>query len=281
MRTGIAEMGQGSASTVFAQIAAEELNVPYSAITQVVIGDTDRTPGGGIAAGFMFLGAPNIRNVAAYIYQSLLKLASTQLGVPVGEPDGLERRRSRAAARPSPTASSSPGQSLNLTIPVTGDPTSFLGLTVLGNPPTKPIADYAVVGQSIPMRTIPPIVTGTATYVGDVRLPGMLHARVGASARARRERWSRSGRSTRRRSRTRRSSSRATSSAVVDPEEYTAIQAASLLARKTKWTTWAGPAGERQPLRGDASARLDLDATRPTGSTSATRTRRSRAPRRS
>src|SRR3954449_10468571 len=84
MRTGIAEMGQGSASTAFAMIAADELNVPYSAITEVVIGDTDRTPGGGIAAGFMFLGAPNIRKVAAYIYQTMLSMASTQLGAPVG-----------------------------------------------------------------------------------------------------------------------------------------------------------------------------------------------------
>ena len=77
MRTGIPEMGQGSASTAFAQIAADELNVPYSAITQVIIGDTDRTLGGGIAAGYMALGAPNIRKVAAYIYQSLLSMAST------------------------------------------------------------------------------------------------------------------------------------------------------------------------------------------------------------
>ncbi len=176
MRTGIAEMGQGSASTIFAQIAADELNVPYSAITKVVIGDTDRTPGGGIAAGFMFLGAPNIRNVAAYIYQSMLKLASTELGVPVGSltaSNGTITGGGKSVTYGQLVA----GQSLNLTIPVTGDPTSFLGLTVLGNPPTKPIADYAVVGQSIPMRTIPPIVTGAATYVGDVHLPGMLHAR--------------------------------------------------------------------------------------------------------
>src|SRR5262249_19204509 len=84
MRTGIAEMGQGSASTAFAQIAADELNVPYSAITEVVIGDTDRTPGGGIAAGFMFLGAPNIRKVAAYLSPPLLTMGPTQLRAPVG-----------------------------------------------------------------------------------------------------------------------------------------------------------------------------------------------------
>ena len=53
LRTGKVEMGQGSASTAFAQITAEELNVPYSAITNVIMGDTDRTPDGGLSAGFI------------------------------------------------------------------------------------------------------------------------------------------------------------------------------------------------------------------------------------
>ena len=84
MRTGKIEIGQGSASTAYAQIAAEELNVPYTAITQVIMGDTDRTPDGGFSAGFMVPAArPTSRKVAAYIYQALLSLASTQLGVPV------------------------------------------------------------------------------------------------------------------------------------------------------------------------------------------------------
>ena len=84
IRTGKVELGQGSASTAYAQITAEELNVPYSAITQVVMGDTDRTPDGGFSAGYMSGGNPNVRKVAAYVYQALLGLASTQLGVPVG-----------------------------------------------------------------------------------------------------------------------------------------------------------------------------------------------------
>src|SRR6478672_9044664 len=177
MRTGIAEMGQGSASTAFAQIAADELNVPYSAITEVVIGDTDRTPGGGIAAGFMFLGAPNIRKVAAYIYQTMLSMGSTQLGVPVSSltvKDGVVSGGGKTLTYGQLVG----GKALNLSIPVTGDATSFLGLTVTGNPPTKPMSQLQVVGQSVPMRTIPPIVSAHATYVGDVRVPGMLHARV-------------------------------------------------------------------------------------------------------
>ena len=63
MRTGKVELGQGSASTAYAQIIAEELNVPYSAITKVVMGDTDRTPDGGFSAGYMGGGNPNLRKV--------------------------------------------------------------------------------------------------------------------------------------------------------------------------------------------------------------------------
>ena len=142
------------------------------------MGDTDRTPDGGFSAGYMGGGNPNVRKVAAYVYQALLSLASTQLGVPVGSPDGEGRRRLRRRQEPDlRPARRQPGAQPD-------DPDrpaackGLFGLTVGGNPPTKAIADYKIVGQSIPMRTIPPIVAGTATFVGDVRLPGMVHARV-------------------------------------------------------------------------------------------------------
>ena len=51
------------------QIAAEELNVPYEAITAVVMGDTDRTPDGGFSAGFLTYGGANIRKAAAFDHQ--------------------------------------------------------------------------------------------------------------------------------------------------------------------------------------------------------------------
>src|SRR5262249_60895499 len=63
-------------------------------------------------------------------------------------------------------------------LPHPADPRTSCGLPVRATPPTKPMSQYNVVGQSTPMRTIPPIVSGQATYVGDVRLPGMVHARV-------------------------------------------------------------------------------------------------------
>src|ERR1700687_6483126 len=81
MRTGKVDFGQSTAHTAYKQIVAEELNVPFEAITSVVMGDTDRPPDGGFSAGFLEYGGTNIRKAAAYTYQALLDLAATRLGV--------------------------------------------------------------------------------------------------------------------------------------------------------------------------------------------------------
>src|SRR5262249_58759471 len=48
-----------------------------------------------------------------------------------------------------------------------------------GQAPAKPVQNYPQVGiANVPRYDIPPIVTGTTTYVQNVRVPGMLHARI-------------------------------------------------------------------------------------------------------
>src|SRR5215475_748308 len=81
MRTGRVDFGQTTAHTAYKQIAAEELRVPFEAITSVVMGDTDRTPDGGFSAGFLEYGGANVRKAAAYTYQALLDVAAAKLGV--------------------------------------------------------------------------------------------------------------------------------------------------------------------------------------------------------
>ena len=241
MRTGKVELGQGSASTAYAQILAEELSVPYTAITEVVMGDTDRTPDGGFSAGYMGGGNPNPRKVGAYVYQALLGLASTKLGVPVGSLSVTNGVVSGGGKQVSYGDLVS-GQQLNLTIPVSGNLQGLFGISVTGNPPTKPTSQYQVIGQSIGMRTIPPIVSATAIYVGDVRLPGMVHARVvhppaiGAKLVSAGTLDSKQFPDTQ-------IVVKGNLVAVVDPLEYVAIQAASELQRSTKWTEWAGLPG--------------------------------------
>ncbi len=82
IRTGKSDFGQGSTFTAYRQIVADELSVPFEAITTVVAGHTDLTPDGSGAFDFLGRGTPNIRKAAAYTYQALLDLASEKLGVP-------------------------------------------------------------------------------------------------------------------------------------------------------------------------------------------------------
>ena len=46
LRVGKPDFGTSSVFTAYRQIAAEELGVPFEAITTVISGDTDRTPDG-------------------------------------------------------------------------------------------------------------------------------------------------------------------------------------------------------------------------------------------
>ena len=156
---------------------AEELNAPFEAITTVISGDTDRTPDGGGTFDLLGDGMPNIRKAAAYVYQALLDLASQQLGVPKDQlsvKDGVVSGGGKSVSYGDLVK----GQKLNLTIPVKGDIHSMFGLTVDGEPPLKPVSQYTIVGKSFPNSVIVPKVAAKETWVTDVRLPGMLHARM-------------------------------------------------------------------------------------------------------
>src|ERR1700688_1773881 len=69
IRTGKSDFGQGTTFTAYRQIVADELSVPFEAITTVVAGDTDRTPDGSGAFDFLGHGNPNIPHAAAYTSQ--------------------------------------------------------------------------------------------------------------------------------------------------------------------------------------------------------------------
>ena len=276
MRTGKVEIGQGSASTAYAQILAEELNVPYSAITKVVMGDTDRTPDGGFSAGYMGGGDPNLRKVAAYIYQALLSLASTQLGVPVGSltvKNGVVSGGGKSVTYGELVAE----PALNLTIPVTGN-LLVGGLTVGGNPPTKPISQYTVSAPSQPMRDDPadrrPARRPTSATS---RLPGHAPRPRSCSRRRSARRSSRSASSTRsafpntaarRQGQPRRGRRPDTSTKRSRPRPQ--------LRRHDEVDRLGGAAGEREPLQGAPLEGLHAPPRRRSARTRARRRPRSR-----
>ena len=248
-RTGRAEVGTGM-SAYYAQAIAEELNMRPEAIS-LLMGDTDRTPDGGYSAGFL-TGMNNLRKVAAYTYQALLRLGATQLGVPISAltvTDGVVCGGGKSITYGQLVR----GQHLELKIPVTGqpaqpDPTKWTGIasldgfTVAGDPPLKPMSQFKVIGTSHPMPGIPDKVTGKTRWSCDVRLPGMLYARMLRPATLG-SKMIRAGAIDKKRFPTAAVMRKGNLAAVVAANEWEAIGAAQSVAADTRWTDWSGLPG--------------------------------------
>jgi CO/xanthine dehydrogenase Mo-binding subunit len=164
--SGKVELGTGT-MTALAQIVAEELDVTVERI-HMVMGDTALTPNEGYTAGSMTIIASGtaLRQAAAEARRVLLELASAELDANIEElriKDGV--------------------------ISVIQDPdrnTTYAGLMggkdfnreVSESAPLKNPDRYQVVGTSLPRLDLPAKVTGKPSFVQDLRLPGMLHARL-------------------------------------------------------------------------------------------------------
>ena len=242
IRTGKSDFGQSTTFTAYRQIVAEELNAPFDAITTVVMGDTDRTPDGSGAFDFLGRGTPNIRKAAAYTYQALLDLASKRLGVPKSQlsaKDGVVSGGGKSMSYGDLVK----GQQLKLTIPVTGSLTSIMGLTVTGSPPLKPASEYTIIGKSFKNSVTTSKVTAREQWATDVRLPGMLHARMvhpktlGSTVVS-------VGELDKTRFPTAQVVVKGNLIGVVATTEWEAIRAAQQVAAATKWTEWKGLPGD-------------------------------------
>jgi len=164
--TGKVEIGTG-VSTALAQIVAEELDVRVGRVG-VIQGDTERTPNQGYTAGSKTIqqGGPPIRQAAAEARRTLLGLAAARLGVTPEQltvDDGVVALRGDAARRVT-YAELIGGRRFERAVSAPAT--------------TKRPSEYRVVGTSVARVDIPGKVTGAPSYVHDLRLPGMLHARV-------------------------------------------------------------------------------------------------------
>jgi len=164
--TGKIEMGQG-VITSLPQMLAEELDVPVAAI-DMVMGDTDRCPFDRGTWGSLStrVFGPELRAAGAEARQVLLKLAAERLKVPAGR---LEVRDGVVFD------ASSPGSSVSYAELTRGQ---AILRAADGKVPTKKAGDYKVMGNPLTRRDSLEKVTGQAQYAADVRLPGMLHARL-------------------------------------------------------------------------------------------------------
>ena len=175
--TGKVDLGTGI-ETALAQIAADELDVPFNRI-HMQMGHTAKTVDEGRTAGSNTIQAAgqHLRQATAAARVELLKMASTRLDVPADRltvTDGVVSDMSNASKNVT-YAGLVGGRKFNITIPVTGQQG---GLQVAPAIKPKKYTDYKVVGTSVKRVELPAKLTATFMYTPDVKVPGMLHGRV-------------------------------------------------------------------------------------------------------
>jgi len=163
--TGRVEIGQG-VLTAMLQIAAEELDVaPERVLLQT--GDTDLTPNEGYTAGSQSIqfGGVALRMVCAEVRALFLDHAAASCGYSRAD---LAVHDGAITHRGEPTAHDY--WSLAAAVDLTRHAT--------GQPPTKSVRDYTVVGRSAPRTDLPAKVFGGPAFIHDMVLDGIVHARV-------------------------------------------------------------------------------------------------------
>lgn len=164
--TGKIEMGQG-VITSLAQMMADELNVALDKV-KMVMGDTDLCPWDQGTWGSLSTRAfgPYMRAAAAEAKAVLLDMASVRLGVPVSQlevTDGIVTDTKNAKNTVS-YAELTKGKKIEKYLDVKPDVEDF----------TK----FTYVGKSFNHSDAMLKVTGEAKYTGDLKLPGMVFARI-------------------------------------------------------------------------------------------------------
>lgn len=162
--TGKAELGQG-VKTALIQIAAEELIVDPAQL-RIITADTARTPNEGYTAGSQSMhdSGTAILHAAAQVRGILTALAAEKLGVAAEQltiSNGTVRTPDQRVATYGQLVT---GQALHVR-------------ATMDSPLRDPFKRN-VMGKPMPRVDIPTKLTGGVIYVQDLRLPGMVHARV-------------------------------------------------------------------------------------------------------
>jgi isoquinoline 1-oxidoreductase len=163
--TGKAEVGQ-NIRTSLAQQVAEELMLPFDAIT-MVMGDTDLVPYdmGTFGSQTTPQMGPRLRTMAATARQALLELAAKQWGVDAATLAAADGKVSNPASK------------LSLTY---GQLTrgEKLVATVSSTAPLISADAWKVAGTPVPKANGREFVTGKHKYPSDIALPGMMFGKV-------------------------------------------------------------------------------------------------------
>ncbi len=164
--TGKVELGTG-VSTALRQIVADELDYPFERIVWIQ-GDTAKTVDQRPTFGSQTIkqGGSQMRQAAAEAKATLLALASDRFGVPVEQIIAIAGWVS---------AQGEPAKRCSYAELIGG---RRFNREIRGEIRLKEPENYTVVGKPVPRVDIPAKVTGTYSYMQDVRAPGMLHGRA-------------------------------------------------------------------------------------------------------
>jgi nicotinate dehydrogenase subunit B len=158
-------------------LVAEELNTTMDQMVYAHPETWLNATGGGGGSGGISSRSTQTRAAAAYGMQVLMGMASTQLGVPVS---GLSASAGVISGGGKSVKYSDllGGKLFNFTMPLVPQSTSTTAtLLIPGTGITKPVNQYKLAGKLVHRIDIPAKVMGTYTYIQNVKVPGMLHAR--------------------------------------------------------------------------------------------------------
>jgi len=179
---GKMDMGQ-SLEVAIAQIVADELDVAFDKV-EVLMGDTGTSCNQGGASGSTGVsnGGRPLRNAAAEARRLLLENGSKRLGVPAEQlrvEDGTILSQDGRKVAYSELVG---GKYFHHQIEWNKQVGNAMDIKVQAKPKTS--QEYRVVGKPFARRDVAWKVYGTDRFVTDVRLKGMLHARVIRPTRA-------------------------------------------------------------------------------------------------
>ncbi len=164
--SGKIEMGEGT-MTSLAQMMAEDLRAPLESI-EMIMGDTDRCPWdmGTFGSLSVRMFGPALRAAAAEAHGVLLELAAERLGVPK---ERLVADKGVVSVKDEPSRKVTYGQLAK---------GQAIARTLSEKAVLRSVGEFTIMGQS-PLRVDGrDKVTGAGKYAGDIRLPGMLYARL-------------------------------------------------------------------------------------------------------
>jgi CO/xanthine dehydrogenase Mo-binding subunit len=175
---GKTDMAQGL-FTAIGQIVAEELDVPFKAVT-VIMGNTANSVNQGGASGSTGIqrGGVQMRAAAAEARRVLVEMAAERLGTPADQLIVADGVISAAFNRDKKVSYAELIGGRYFNVPLAWNKQIGNNLYAPGKAKPKHHSQYKIVGQSIPRDDVAPVVFGTETYVSDVKVPGMVHGRM-------------------------------------------------------------------------------------------------------